>query len=275
MSQLSDDIEYAERGHGPALLLLPGSFGTGSGWRPLIERLGEGYRFVTTSLLGYGGTAERRRPDNATMAQQTEALDALFERIGAPVHVVAHSFGGAGAVAHALSGRHRAASLTLIEANPFGMLRTAGEDALYAAFGAMTSVYFADFEAGRSDAARHVVDFYGGEGTFDAFPQKVRDYIIATTPTNILDWASATSFEPTQAECGRITAPTLIVRGGNGHPAMLRLAELLAASVRQASLVTMDGGSHFLPATHPDELARLIVAHVQTVLSRGEGNPQD
>lgn len=262
MSTFPSDIEYAERGQGPALLFVPGSFGTGSGWRPVIERLGGSYRIVTTSLLGYGATAERRPPGNATTTQQTEALDAVFARIGAPVHVVAHSYGAISALAHALHGTHKPASLTLVEANPFAILRTAAEEPLHGMFGAMTQVYFTEFAAGRPDAARHVIDFYGGPGTFDAFPQKVRDYVIATTATNILDWSSATPFAPSPAEYGTIAAPTLLIRGGASNPPMLRIPELLAASIPRARLVTIDGGSHFLPATHPGELAPLIDAHV-------------
>jgi len=53
------NIEYAERGEGPDLLLVPGSFGTGAAWRPVIDKLGQGYRYVTTSLLGYHAIAER------------------------------------------------------------------------------------------------------------------------------------------------------------------------------------------------------------------------
>ena len=87
MSQWPSDIEYAERGQGPALPFVPGSFGTGAGWKPVIDKLGEGYRFVTISLLGYGTTAERRPLGNVTMAQQTEVLDAVFERIDTQVHV--------------------------------------------------------------------------------------------------------------------------------------------------------------------------------------------
>ena len=59
------------------------------------------------------------------MAQQTEVLDQIFERIAAPVHVVAHSFGGLSALAHALQGQHKPDSLFLVEADErldFGLL---------------------------------------------------------------------------------------------------------------------------------------------------------
>jgi pimeloyl-ACP methyl ester carboxylesterase len=262
VSQFPTNIEYAERGKGPALLFVPGSFGTGSGWRPVIEKLGDGYRFITTSLLGYGMTAERRPLGNTNTTQQTDVLDGIFERIAAPVHVIAHSYGGLSVLAHALHGKHKPRSLTLVEANPFSILRTAEHESLFAMFGAMTDVYFAEFEAGKPDAARHVIDFYGGAGTFDAFPPKVRDYVIATTPNNIRDWTSGAPFAPALAEYATITAPTLVIRGLKGHPAMMRIAELLAANIPGATLRGIEGGSHFLPSTHANEVAKLVIAHV-------------
>jgi len=257
------DVEFSERGDGPALLLLPGSFGTGAGWKAVTDSLGVRYRLVTTSLLGYGATSERRPLGNTTMQQQTDIIDIILERIGEPTHVAAHSFGGLAALAHAIQGTIKPASLTLIEANPLGILRSAGETDLYAMFGAMTQVYFAEFDAGGPDAARHVIDFYGGEGTFASLPPKMRDYVIKTTPSNIRDWSSGTAFEPPFSNYQQIAARTLVVRGGNGHPAMMRIAELLATAISRARLETMVGGGHFLPATHPIELARLVDAHVE------------
>lgn len=172
ISEFPADVEYDERGEGPALLLLPGSFGTGSGWRAVTDRLARRYRIVTTSLLGYGATAERRPLGNATMRQQTEVIDCILGRIGEPAHVVGHSFGGLVALAHAIEGAIKPASLLLVEANPLGLLKTSGEAELYAAFGAMTRDYFAEFESGRPDAARHVIDFYGGEEPLQRFPPK-------------------------------------------------------------------------------------------------------
>lgn len=266
MPDFPTDVEYDERGEGAPLLLLPGSFGTGSGWKAVTDRLARSYRIVTTSLLGYGATAERRPSGNATMRQQTGLIDCILERIGEPAHVVGHSFGGLAALAHAIEGTIKPASLMLVEANPLGLLVTSGEADLHATFSAMTREYFAEFEAGRSDAARHVIDFYGGEGTFEAFPAKVRDYVIRTTPANILDWTSGTPFEPPLSAYRQIAATTLVVRGGDGHPAMMRIAEILAEAIPRGRLETVAAGSHFLPATNPAELARLLDAHIDACI---------
>ncbi len=251
-------FEYMESGTGPALLFLPGSFGTAAGWRAVIGHLGAGYRVVTTSLLGYGATPERRPDGNTTLTQQIDVIDRIVERIGTSPHVVGHSYGGLVALAHALTGRHRPASLLLVEANPLGLLRAAGDLTHYALFEAMTGRYFAAFARGEAEAARHVIDFYGGAGTFEAMPAKVRHYVIATTAVNVRDWSSGTPFEPTAERLRAIAMPTTVVRGEQSHPAMLRIAALLHEVIPRAHLVTIEGGSHFLPSTHPAEVAALV-----------------
>ena len=251
-------FDYAETGSGPALLFLPGSFGTGTGWKAVMGHLGDGYRMVTTSLLGYGATPDIRPDGNATMAQQVGLIDSIIDRIGAPTHVVGHSYGGLSAIVHALTGRHRPLSLLLVEANPLGLLRAVGDLEHYRMFESMTGLYFADVARGDADAARHVIDFYGGPGTFGAMPPKVRGYVVATTAVNVRDWSSGTPFEPSKEALRSIDMPTTVVRGGNGHPAMLRIGELLHDAIPASHLVTIEGGSHFLPSSHPAEIATLI-----------------
>lgn len=251
-------FDYTETGSGPALLFLPGSFGTGTGWKAVMGHLGDGCRMVTTSLLGYGATPDIRPDGNATMAQQVCLIDRIIDQIGTSPHVVGHSYGGLSAIVHALTGRHRPASLLLVEANPLGLLRASGDLEHYGMFESMTGAYFADFARGDAEAARHVIDFYGGAGTFDSMPPKVRSYIVATTAVNVRDWSSGTPFEPSKETLQSIDVPTTVVRGGNSHPAMRRIAELLHDSIPAAQLVTIEGGSHFLPSSHPAEIAALV-----------------
>lgn len=255
-------VEYAERGQGPTILLVPGSFGTGAGWRPIMELLGDRYRFVTTSLFGYGATAERRSAGNTSIDLQVEALAGVIRRAGGRVHIVGHSFGGVATLALALQSMDQIASLTLIEANPADVLRQAGDTHLFQQFLGMSDAYVSAFKAGDKEAARRVIDFYGGAGAFDAFPQKVRDYVVQTTPANVLDWSTMYGFDAPLSAYATITAPTLIIRGGKGHAAMVRLAELLHKAIPGASLVSIADGTHFLPSTHPPRLAELISAHV-------------
>jgi pimeloyl-ACP methyl ester carboxylesterase len=43
---------------------------------------------------------------------------------------------------------------------------------------------------------------------------------------------------------------------------MKRIASLLHQNLKNARIESIAGGSHFLPATHPNELAHLIQAHL-------------
>ena len=52
--------DYVETGEGPTVMFVPGSFGTSAAWKGIHKRLPEGYRFVSTSLCGYGGTEENK-----------------------------------------------------------------------------------------------------------------------------------------------------------------------------------------------------------------------
>lgn len=262
MIEQTVSFDYAEAGSGPSILFLPGSFGTGSGWKAVLGHLGDHYRTVTTSLLGYGSTPDTRPDGNDTMAQQVDLIDRIIHRIGTSPHIVGHSYGGLSALVHALTGRRRPQSLLLVEANPLGLLRAVGDSEHYAMFQSMTRQYFADFARGDEKAARHVIDFYGGPETFDSMPPKVRSYVIATTAVNVRDWSSGTPFEPSRETLRSIAIPTTVVRGGNGHPAMRRIAELLHESIPAADLVTIEGGSHFLPSSHAAEIATVVRQHV-------------
>ena len=249
-------IDYDEAGSGPTVVLVPGSFGTRSAWREVVAAFDGRYRIATTSLLGYGGTGERRTPGDISIEREAEIVEAVIARAGSPVHLVGHSFGAAVCLAVAARGIAPLRSLAIIEPTVFGFLQRSGESALYQEVTGMRDAYFRAFESGETEAARRVIDFYGGHGSFDALPQRMREYVVATTPTNILDWRTAFAAPLSTYSSGAV--PSLILRGDRGHPAMARSAELLAGTMPNASLATVEGAGHFMIATHAAEVARQI-----------------
>src|SRR5688572_19936745 len=135
-------IEYEEQGSGPTLVMVPGSCSTGAAWRPVMKALGDNFRFVTTSLLGYGATAERRTDSDPSVLHEAEVLEAVIARAGGNVHLVGHSFGGAVALIAAMRKRVPIASLTVLEAPLPSLLNHCREDTHYRAFRDMTDAYF-------------------------------------------------------------------------------------------------------------------------------------
>ena len=258
-------IDYDDAGGtGPTVVLVPGSCSTGAAWRPVIASWEGRFRCVTTSLLGYGGTAERRTAHDHCISHEAESLESVIRKAGGPVHLVGHSFGGLVALAVALRNRVALASLAIVEAPAAELLRASNEDHHYRAFRQMTKSYFADFESGNSEAIASMIDFYGGAGTYASWPARVRAYAVETTPVNILDWASAYGFPLAAASLAAIDIPVLVVRGGASHPAVQRANALLSERIRGAALATIDGAAHFMIATHATEVGRLIAQHARS-----------
>ncbi len=258
-------IDYDEHGTGPTVVLVPGSCSTGAAWRPVMAAWNGQFRCVTTSLLGYGNTVERRTEADPSILHETTALETVIRRAGGRVHLVGHSFGGLVALVLALDCKVPVASLTIIEAPAVELLRERGEDEHYRTFRRMSDAYFAEFRAANMEAVARMIDFYGGAGTFASWPSKVRDYAVQTTSTNILDWASAYGFPLFTSSLATIDIPVLVIRGGSSPAAVQRANELVSQCIPDAGLVTVDGAAHFMIATHAEEVARSVAQHIRDV----------
>lgn len=255
-------IDYDERGAGPTVVLVPGSCSTGAAWRSVMDAWNGRFRCVTTSLLGYGGTAERRSAHDTSISYEAEAVEEVIRKAGGPVHLVGHSFGGLVALAVALRDRVSLRSLVVIEAPAVGLLGQDEDRHHDRAFRRMTETYFAAHAAGEAQAIAAMINFYGGAGTFASWPARVREYAVATTRVNIRDWASAYGFAPSAAELGAVETPVLVLRGGKSHPAVRHANAVLAARLARAACITVAGAAHFMTATHPNHVAGLIAEHV-------------
>jgi pimeloyl-ACP methyl ester carboxylesterase len=259
-------IDYEVCGAGPTIVLVPGSCSTGAAWRPVTAAFANRFRCVTTSLLGYGGTAERRSSRDPSIWHEVDIAESVIRKAGGAVHLVGHSFGGLVAVAVALRNRVPLASLAVIEAPAAELLRDNlrdnGDQEHYRAFRLMTDEYFAAFASGNAAAIATMIDFYGGAGTFASWPPNVRAYAVEKTAVNMLDWASAYGFPLCAATLKSIDIPVLVLWGEASHAAVQRANAILGASMRRAVCIAVDAAAHFMIATHADEVGRLIARHV-------------
>jgi pimeloyl-ACP methyl ester carboxylesterase len=218
---------------------------------------------VTTSLLGYGRTAERRTASDISISHETDILESIVRRAGGRVHLVGPSFGGLVALTVALRNRAPLASLSIVEAPAAEVLRERGDHEHYRSFRRMTSAYFADFESGNKEAIATMIDFCGGGGggacAFAAWPPRVRAYAVETTPVNILNWASAYGLTLPVAA---LQIPVLVIGGGASHPAAQRANTLISQDLRGAELVTVEDAAHFMIATRANQVGGRIAEHV-------------
>jgi pimeloyl-ACP methyl ester carboxylesterase len=256
-------IDYAEEGAGPTIMFVPGSWATGSAWRAVIAALGDRFRRVTTSLPGYGGTRDRRTSVDQAIDRQAEIVETVIRRAGGPVHLVGHSFGALACLDVALCGLLPLMSLTLIEPVAFGLLQRDGEHILHDEYIAMRDEYIRALENGDRAAARRVVDYLGGEGSFETLPPRMRKDIIETTPTHVMD--IRTNFDPPLSAFANILLPTLVIRGECSPPSLQKSAGILSGALANASVHTIARAGHFMMATHATEVATLVGDHVAKV----------
>ena len=83
------DIDYAEEGSGPTIVFVPGSWDTRAVWRGMIPLLRDRFRIVTTSLLGYGGTKERRTTTDTSIDREAEIAKPWFAMPAMPLTLLA------------------------------------------------------------------------------------------------------------------------------------------------------------------------------------------
>ena len=262
MARSAGTVEYRESGTGATVVFAPGSCSTGVAWRSVIAQL-NGVRAVTTSLSGYGGTAERRTAQDHSIVPVAEALEDVILQAGTAVHLVGHSFGGLTALAVALRGRVKLLSLTIFEAPAPGFLNEPKDAPHLSAFRAMTSAYVAAHKASNITAIGSMIDFYGGPGSWEAMGASVRDYAIATTIVNVLDWDSAYDFAPTGPMAALGNFRTSVVVGALSHPAVIRSNAVIAELIPKATFEVIGGAAHFMISTHPEAVAAIIKLQVE------------
>lgn len=259
------NIDCVESGEGPAVLFLPGSYSTTAAWRQVQRHLSPGYRLVTSSLGGYGGTTDTRTRQDFDIAHEVRLVQALAGHIGQPVHLVGHSFGGTVALAAALSRRIDIASLSLFEANPLPLIREREGGKLHDDALQMSQAFEAAVRAGEPDAPARVIDFWGGPGVFAAMPEAVKTYCRETAAVNVLDWHTDFAFRVSAQDCATLAMPVLLVRGAEANPAMVAITDTLHGSLPHARHLAVDGAGHFLITSHADPCAQLLSAFLAEV----------
>src|SRR5437762_2859598 len=110
------------------VVLLHSSLASGGQWRALAAGLGERYEVFAPDLIGYGTAAGWSGEGPFDLRDEATAIHALLDRIGRPLHLVGHSYGGAVALHVARERAHGLRSLTLIEPVAFHLLRDGDAD---------------------------------------------------------------------------------------------------------------------------------------------------
>jgi lipase len=268
-------IAWRETGAGTPVVALHGSASSGALWRGLAEHLAGRYRVITPDLPGYG-----RSPAAASglgLAADAAPVIELIASLGAPVHLVGHSYGGAVALKIARLRPDLVRSLTLVEPAAFHVLkdRHPRDRGLGDWMAGLADRIAADARAGRRDAAiAAFIDFWNGPGAWARSSEDLRAALAGTLDAVLANFA-AIAWEPDRlGDYARIAAPTLAVFGLESRPVAMRTTELLAETLPNAVLRLLPGAGHMAPLTDPHLLDPMIAAHLASVDGRAPALPR-
>ena len=258
-------IAYSEQGAGPPVVLLHCSASSGQQWRAFIDAHGADHRIVTLDLYGHGGSDPWPGQRPLTLADEAAALTALLDRIGEPVHVVGHSYGGAVALRAALTERGRIQSLTLIEPVAFHLLKDGlARDRRYLQ---EVAAVVADMTGALACGAfargmARFVDYWSGPGVWDGLaPEKQRTLLPLLGPV-VLHFAAIAAEGTRRASLAQLDLPTLVIEGAASRPVTRRICALLAQQIDGCRHESIAGAGHMAPLTHSEEINRLIAAQI-------------
>src|SRR5690606_15786898 len=119
-------LSFREEGAGCPVVLIHATTSTGEQWHSLVDHLVRRYRVLVPDLPGNGGSGLPSGRSAPGLGIHIDAVRALIDHCGEPVHLVGHSFGAAVALATAVSARDNVASLTAIEPAAFHLLSQSG-----------------------------------------------------------------------------------------------------------------------------------------------------
>ena len=253
------DIEYAVVGEGTAYLSLhgtPGGYDVALASRRANPNT-EGYRTVTVSRPGYLRTP---LASGETFEQQADLVAALLDELKIDrAVIVASSGGGYTGLQFAMRHPNRCIALVMIapalgfEPLPDGAPERSSfllflEDfSIWAAGGLSGKWFMKDFDENDPTQVAYVKDLVTIRVPAARRFEGRRNDLLQRTDPAVDRW-------PLE----QITVPTLFIHGNADENSDYRLSVRAAARIPAARLETIEGGDHFMPVTHGDQVRRAI-----------------
>ena len=263
MAIIGESLRFArpEKRSGVPVIALHCSGADGRQWRPLADALDKAFDLVTPDFYGSQGKAPWGGAHAFTLADEAQPILDLIDALARPVHLVGHSYGG-GVALHIAQKRPQAiASLALYEPSAFHLLRQAApsQAGSYAEISRVAEVSAAGVASGDyQGAARHFVDYWGGDGSWNALRPSLQAALTRWLPKAPLDFRALIEEPNTLADYAGLHIPVLILRGELAPAPTAAVAALLADALPDCRQTTIPGAGHMGPVSHGEAVAEEI-----------------
>ncbi|WP_282610090.1 alpha/beta fold hydrolase [Pelagibius sp. Alg239-R121] len=249
------------------IVALHSSASDGRQWAGLVSELCDRHEVLAYNLPGYGQEFKRCTSQQG-MAVVAEPIIQEILKFGETVHLVGHSFGGGVALKIALMRPDLVKSLTLYEPVSFHVLNNGSQAdaALLSGLKQVEQGLLSDDTDGRTGPAiKPFIDFWNGQGAWDAMPESLRNKLISTTAAVVADFVNCFGETWRLDDLKGLDIPTQILMGMESPAIAQRTATLVFEHIQEAELVMLPGLGHMAPIHAPDWVNPRIKQHIARV----------
>jgi pimeloyl-ACP methyl ester carboxylesterase len=254
-------------GRGSAIVFVHGALGDLRQWQAIGVALRPRHRIIALSRRHHWPNTLQTADVAYSVESHRDDLLALLRSLGAPVHLVGHSYGALVVLSAALAAVPLK-SLVLIEPPLHGLLvaTAPGLHDELASRGAMVAAMRAQLRGGDDDAACVTLfDWVQAEaGGFAALPPEIRAQLLANARTLGPTYATA----PPAIDCAqlrRLAVPALVLRGARTRPFYRLAAESAARCIPGARCDVIADAAHMAIVENPAATAQAIDTFVAAV----------
>jgi pimeloyl-ACP methyl ester carboxylesterase len=251
-------IAFASTGDGPALLLVHGTSGDRTRWRPLLPYLEPHATVFAMDRRGRGASGDGPTYDLERELEDVAAvIDAIAADAESPVDVYGHSLGGV----CALGAATLTANVGRLVAYEGWRLQDPSAWALPSGIGDRIDalVAGADREGAMMAFLREILEMPDEDiAAFRSQPSWAARLAATHTITRELRAYLEVPFDP--AQVSSIAAPTLLVVGSESPDPAADEVELVAAAFPNARVAVLDGQQHVADTLAPEVFAEPLLA---------------
>jgi pimeloyl-ACP methyl ester carboxylesterase len=259
-------IAYSDSGTGEPALLLHCSLSSSAEWESLRDTLDEDFRVIAPDQWGCGESDPWTGQGEFNLAQEAAPILDIIGRVGAAVHLIGHSYGGGVALWVARQRPDLIRSLTLIEPSAFHFLRDGALEnrtLFREIFSVADTVREAILSGDYCGGMGRFVDYWNGEGAWNAMSQKVRMKFGENLSKVILDFHALFEEPARLKDYAALSIPTLLLCGDRSPAPSCRIVDMLASTMPHARVVQIQDAGHMSPFTHSDAVNAAIGAHLR------------
>lgn len=247
---------------GPVAVFIHSSGLSGRQWNRYAEAfVAAGYRVLVPDLIGQGESEPWRAEMPFHFHADLRAMEELVSEVAGPVTLVGHSYGGLLSLQLAAAlPPDRLRALVVYEPVTWGVLHAEDERAL-ASF--REDGFFDDALGGTEEWTRRFVDYWSGEGAYDALHEAARAQMNRSARKTFEEVRSLCyDWTPARHYAG-IVCPTLVMHGTRSPAEAQRICALVAAALPDATLRPIEGAGHLGAVQLASTLAPLVLEWAQ------------